>query len=55
MKFGIIIPSSNTSMEPEFWSMAYRWATIHTSRIRLQEITIDEFEGYERLFSCMST
>lgn len=34
-------------MEPEFWQMASGWATIHTSRIRLQEITIDELEAME--------
>ncbi|MFQ6038052.1 MAG: aspartate/glutamate racemase family protein [Candidatus Aminicenantales bacterium] len=47
MKFGIIIPSSNTVMEPELWRMASGWATIHTSRVRLQQITVDSLEATE--------
>jgi maleate isomerase len=47
MRFGLIVPSSNTTMEAEFWRMASGWATVHISRIRLEKITIDELEKME--------
>ncbi len=47
MRFGLIVPSSNTTMEAEFWRMASGWATVHTGRIRLQKITVDELEEME--------
>lgn len=47
MKFGLIVPSSNTTMEAEFWKMASGWATIHTARMRLRKITIDELKEME--------
>jgi len=48
MKYGLIIPSSNTTMEAEFYRMALGWATVHTARIRLQKIIIDELEEMEQ-------
>ena len=48
MRFGLIVPSSNTTMEAEFWRMAMGWATVHTSRMRLQKIIIDELEEMEQ-------
>lgn len=48
MKFGLIVPSSNTTMEAELWKMASGWATIHTSRMRLRKITIEELEEMEK-------
>jgi len=47
MRFGLIVPSSNTTMESEFWRMASGLATVHTTRIRLEKITIDELEEME--------
>ncbi len=47
MRFGLIVPSSNTTMEDEFWRMALGWATVHTARMRLEKITIDELEEME--------
>lgn len=47
MRFGLIIPSSNTTMEPEFWRMALGWATVHTSRMRLLKIAVDNLEKME--------
>ncbi len=38
-RIGLIIPSSNTTMEPEFWKMAPEGVSIHTSRVRLVEVT----------------
>jgi len=35
-------------MEAEFWRMAMGWATVHTSRMRLQKIIIDELEEMEQ-------
>jgi len=46
-KFGLILPSSNTTMEPEFWQMVSDWATVHTARIRLQAITARDLERME--------
>lgn len=49
MKFGLLVPSSNTTMELEFWKMASGWMTLHTARMRLQEITVDALEEMEEL------
>ncbi len=48
MRLGLIIPSSNTTMEAEFWRMALGWATVHTARVRLKRITVDELEEMEQ-------
>ena len=50
-RFGLIIPSSNTSMESEFWRMTSGWATIHAERLRFQKITVDELEAMEAQLS----
>ncbi len=47
MKIGLIVPSSNTTMEAEVWKMASGWSTVHTARMRLQEITVDDLEKME--------
>jgi maleate isomerase len=49
MKFGLIIPSSNTIMEAEFWRMASGCATVHTARMRLRKITVDDLEEMEEM------
>ena len=38
-RIGLIVPSSNTTMEPEFWRMAPEGVSVHTSRVRLSEVT----------------
>lgn len=48
MRLGLIVPSSNTTMEAEFWRMALGWATVHTARMRLQKIIINELEEMEQ-------
>lgn len=48
MKFGVIIPSSNEMMEPEFWRMAWGWATVHTARMRLEDITVRDLKDMEK-------
>lgn len=47
MRFGLIVPSSNTSMEAEFWRMVLGLATVHTARMRLQKITVNNLEEME--------
>lgn len=47
MRLGLIVPSSNATMEAEVWKMASGWATVHTARMRLQEITIDNLKKME--------
>jgi maleate isomerase len=46
-KFGLIVPSSNTTMESEFWRMVSAWATVHTARMRIQDIAIHDLERME--------
>jgi len=48
MRFGLIVPSSNTTMEDEFWRMACGLATVQTTRMRLQKIIIDKLEQMEQ-------
>jgi len=38
-RIGLIVPSSNTTMEAEFWRMAPEGVSIHTSRVKLVEVT----------------
>ncbi len=40
-RIGLIVPSSNTTMESEFWRLSPQGITIHTARIRLVEVTPD--------------
>jgi maleate isomerase len=39
-RIGLLIPSSNTTMEPEFYKMAPKGVSIHTARMRVHEQTI---------------
>jgi len=48
MKFGLIVPSSNTTMESEFWRMVMGWATVHTARVGLRKIKLGELEEMEQ-------
>jgi maleate isomerase len=47
MRFGLIVPSSNSTMEAEFWRLGSGWASVHTARMRLQKITVDDLEKME--------
>lgn len=40
-RIGLIVPSSNTTMEPEFWRMIPEGVSVHTSRVKLSEVTPD--------------
>ena len=47
MRSGLIVPSSNTTMESEFYRLAFRWTSLHIARIKLQKITITALEKME--------
>ncbi|RLG99675.1 maleate cis-trans isomerase [Candidatus Bathyarchaeota archaeon] len=40
-RLGLIIPSSNTTMEPEFYEMLPEGFTVHTTRLRLETVTVE--------------
>ena len=50
-KIGLIIPSTNTSNEPEFYRMAPPGVTIHTSRVLLVGETTQE--SYQRMAAAL--
>lgn len=47
-RLGLIIPSSNTIMESEFWKMIPEGFSVHSSRLRLKEVTVEELELMEK-------
>lgn len=47
-RLGLIIPSSNTTMESEFWKMIPEGFSVHTARLRLKEVTVEELERMEK-------
>ncbi|MEA1963763.1 MAG: aspartate/glutamate racemase family protein [Candidatus Aerophobetes bacterium] len=46
-RLGLIIPSSNTTMEPEFYHLLSPDFSIHTARMRLKEVTADDLAKME--------
>ena len=38
-RIGLLVPSSNTTMEPEFYEMVHKGITIHTARMNLIDVT----------------
>jgi maleate isomerase len=44
-KIGLLLPSSNTTMEPEFYAMAPEGITIHTTRLHLHSVTVAGLEN----------
>ncbi|MEM2893251.1 MAG: aspartate/glutamate racemase family protein [Candidatus Bathyarchaeia archaeon] len=46
MRLGLIVPSSNTTMEPEFYRMLPQGSSVHTARLKLGEVTV---EGLARM------
>jgi maleate isomerase len=48
-KFGVIAPSTNTVVEPEFHAMSVPGVTAHTGRIHIRDATIGSDEGMEHL------
>ncbi|BAA81536.2 maleate cis-trans isomerase [Aeropyrum pernix K1] len=41
-RIGLIVPSSNTTMEPEMWMMAPEGVSIHTGRVPLEKVSVEE-------------
>ncbi|WP_067831807.1 maleate cis-trans isomerase family protein [Actinomadura kijaniata] len=48
-KFGVIAPSTNTIVEPDFYRMAVPGVTAHFSRIHIRDQNMDGDAGMERL------
>jgi maleate isomerase len=48
-KFGVVTPSTNTIVEPEFHAMAPRGVTNHTSRFLIPNMALNSDEDFERL------
>jgi len=48
-RIGLIIPSSNTSMEPEFNNALAGTATIHSTRIRLTNVDLKELSALDEM------
>jgi len=46
-RLGLIIPSSNTTMEPEFYRILPKSFTIHCCRLRLREVTLKDLVKME--------
>ncbi|HTN64225.1 MAG TPA: Asp/Glu racemase [Devosia sp.] len=49
MKFGVIAPSTNTSVQPEFDEMRPRGVTNHFARIHIPDMSVDSDEDFENL------
>ena len=47
-RLGLIVPSSNTTMEREFGSLSPEDFSVHTARLRLTEVTVKELAEMER-------
>ncbi|MFD3869440.1 arylmalonate decarboxylase [Streptomyces sp. NPDC058623] len=48
-KFGVIAPSTNTIVEPDFYRMGVPGVTAHFSRIHIRDQNMDRDAGMERL------
>ncbi|MCP4139141.1 MAG: arylmalonate decarboxylase [Chloroflexi bacterium] len=48
-KFGVIVPSTNTIVEPDFHRMSVPGVTPHMSRIHIRDQNLDSDEAFERL------
>lgn len=48
LRLGLLIPSSNTTMEHEFNIMRPRQATVHVARMRLKEVTLSKLRDMEK-------
>lgn len=46
-RIGLLVPSSNTTMELEFWRVLPRDFSIHTARLKLREVTVEGLELME--------
>lgn len=57
-RLGLVVPSSNTTAEPEFRAIAPRDSTIHAARMPLEDVTADQLDamadGAERAAELLS-
>jgi len=54
-KIGVVVPSTNTTMEPEMHSMAPRGVTFHTARIYLPQSSIRSPDEAQRAVEAFQT
>lgn len=47
-RIGLIVPSSNTSMEEEFRKVLPEGVSLHTARMRLRNVTVEELFNMEK-------
>ncbi len=48
LRLGLIVPSSNTTMETEYRRVLPKNITVHTGRMRLREVTVEALTEMER-------
>ena len=53
-KFGVIIPSTNTIVEPDFYRMTVPGVTPHISRIHIRDQNLSSDEAFEKLATIYS-
>jgi len=57
-RLGLVVPSSNTTAEPEFRAMVASESTVHAARMPLEDVTADELDemanGAERAAELLS-
>lgn len=53
-KFGVLIPSTNTSVQPEFDDMRPPGVTNHISRIRIPNIALNNNDDFNRLIELIA-
>lgn len=53
-KFAVLIPSTNTTVQPEFDGMRPRGVTNHISRIRIPNIPLENDADFERLIALIA-
>jgi len=49
VKFGVLVPSTNTIVEPDFYAMAPPGVTLHVGRIFIENQTMDDDASFEKL------
>lgn len=54
-KFAVLVPSTNTSVQPEFDAMRPPGVTNHIARIRIPNIALDNDADFERLIALIAS
>ena len=55
LKLGVIVPATNTIVEPEFHAMAVPGVTTHTGRFPLQNVSISSDADFARMVEVIHT